>query len=253
MERTTRGRKSTAQALVSLRRARIAHMLERGYTPYQMCEELGVSTGMISHYVAELEAEWRAQAEKTLSTIKAQRLAELAAVKREAWESWDLSTGRERINPEAIFADDGLEHIVESPATPTEPLLLPGDIPIEGTLNLPPVNLPAIVGHGREGPSGLDELEEPEDAAVAEVLAAVKEAMRAKRPGDGAYLKLVLDAIKAEREVLGLDAPKRSIELQITEADIRRMSTDQLEKLAAQLGKRDSSSINIDVEEYKVS
>lgn len=54
--------------------------------------------------------------------------------------------------------------------------------------------------------------------------------------GDPAYLRVVLDAIKSEKDMLGLDAPKKFLGLRISPEDLRGMDDEQLDKMIAKLG-----------------
>lgn len=231
---TSRGRRSSTAAALELRKMKVAHFLERGWNATRIARELGMSQPAVLVFIRELQADWVEAAEETVSQLKARKLAELRLIKSEAWDAWDLSAGRKQVAPEA---DDDLEVTVDAP-----PLLLPGEVP-SGEFQVPPtIVIESPVYDSVDDSSDAVDETDPDLQVIEQQIAA----LRAKAPGDAVYLRIILETVKAERELLGLDAPKKSVELQITPADISRMSTEQLEKLVAQLSKGDRGSLNID-------
>jgi hypothetical protein len=63
----------------------------RGKTQKEIAEKFGLTQGQISHDLKEVHVRVAALNSEVMAKKRAQRLTELAEIKREAWESWEKS------------------------------------------------------------------------------------------------------------------------------------------------------------------
>lgn len=255
-------------------RARAAHLLSRGYNTVALAQELGVSITRARHLVASCENMWHEEIVRSISLIKARQMVELGAVKRAAWEGWDRTHGAPEVkelydSDEEAGAGAGAEVVGgELELSPGVTLVDSLDQMIDEVLHdvggiesLTPEAREVLRGANedvvaalmqRANPSPVDYSEDPvawEREAVARLEA---HRIRTTTPigdtrssqgkkikgmaGDPAYLKLVLESIAQERAIMGTDAPRRQMNLNITPEGLREMSDDELERKIRKLG-----------------
>lgn len=310
------------------RKAHIAHLAERGWTLADIAAELGVSVPCVQYHLRSIEQMWLDQIFCDMTLIKARKAAELAAVKKAAWESFDASRqaagGDEDSSDvdadeevEAVLdilgikdprkeVDDLVGYDTEEPDPDPYPALnYPEVIEATATSSSPVVEIPdedeedvelGVIDRKYPTPTR-DDLDEPgiqisdtarlimtsgssTNAARAGLssnefskgnvpfteetfrqfqedgerrLQALRDrkgrgrvgltAKKGLRPrgrpvagGDPAYLRVVLEALKSEKDMLGLDAPKRFLGLRISPEDVKNMSDDDIDKMIAKLG-----------------
>lgn len=73
------------------RRARVATLYLAGKTQQQIAAEVGVSQMTVSTDLAALRKAWLASSLRDFDTMKAEELARLELLEREAWEAWSRS------------------------------------------------------------------------------------------------------------------------------------------------------------------
>lgn len=160
------------RAQLLLDRVELARLMRRGWTQEQIAQRFGIS-------VSQVQRDWkvivkRLQEQMLLDAKEhaARLVEELAEVKREAWCAWDKSKqdATRKVEEEAM------------PLRLGEPLV---DKSKDRDSSTPPTSPPQLqkvrVTTTTEG-----------------------------RTGDPNYLRTVLQCIQAERELLGVDAPKES-------------------------------------------
>jgi transposase len=97
------------------RRRKVAKRVRLGESYSEISEALDVSKGTIHNDVKRLKEQWREEAQKAIGEHLSRRLAELRAIKREAYEAWlDSREGiaREKVKTkgegrEATVDEDG--------------------------------------------------------------------------------------------------------------------------------------------------
>jgi transposase len=70
------------------RRRKVAKRIRLGESYSEISEALDVSKGTIHNDVKRLKEQWREEAQKSIGEHLSRRLAELRAIKREAYEAW---------------------------------------------------------------------------------------------------------------------------------------------------------------------
>jgi hypothetical protein len=252
-------------------RAQVAHLLERGYTPTMIAQELRVSINAAKRVIEQVEMMFYDQIMADMSILKARKISELAAVKRAAWAGWDRGHGEPVIGE--LYDDEPLE-IVEVPELLTQAL----DEALDGVggegLTTEQRSLVAqgagqdlmTVLMNRANPQPDPTFEEDPEGwrAAAErrleehryvtsgAFASAYEGRAAnprsvkkskdKPTGDPVFLKLVLEAIAQERALLGLDAARRQLNLNLTPQALREMSDDEIERKLRKLAGPDALS-----------
>jgi len=73
------------------RRARVAELYLSGKTQQQIAADVGVSQMTVSTDFAALRKAWLASSLRDFDAMKAEELARLALLEREAWEAWHRS------------------------------------------------------------------------------------------------------------------------------------------------------------------
>lgn len=161
-------------------RAEIAALDHRGYSQEQIGARLGMSKPTVNWHLKKIRARYReTQVEETRASIYC-KLLQYRELRREAWEAWERSK------------EDSCRTITER----TAPLV---------------VGRPAEEQDGkgqkrsRKRPEGSAANGSADGLRMSRVATVVEGRLPATE-----YLKIVADCLKAERELLGLDAPKRS-------------------------------------------
>lgn len=299
------------------RKAFIAHLLERGWGVEDIAAELDTTVENVKYHARSLEQIWLEQILQDISLIKARKIAELAAVKRAAWDAFDKSVDKPvpvLIDTPSDYAgvDDGDTITSESSSfTSPTPQAPSTQSPRTGGAIVVDTTTGEILGEAvpverKEGGDNEDEPgydidettkvilnkahkpiptfgptsskytrdhEHMSEEGFAEFQAAAEQRLQYHRThtpatqvslkaqsdeemygqkrykksrggmkpdhGEPAYLKIILDAIERESAILGLDAPKRSVDLKLTPDALRQMTDDQLEGLIKRLGGRD--------------
>lgn len=190
-------------AHTTLRELQISLLLEQGYSTIQIAAELQLSVNVIRKHQARIEERWIAASIDAINRLKARKLAELRAVLREAWHAYRLSAEF----PNVVMPDwlaDGQDLV----AGGTDPNVR-RDAPVVDS------ETGAIVVASQVD---LDDLPPPPMP-------------KAQKPGDIAYLKVVLDVLAQERALLGLDAPKKVMEIPLDPKELESMSVEDLEAM----------------------
>lgn len=79
---------STTEAQRAARRRDVAKMIRLGRSYAEIAEALDVSKSTVGRDVQRLRQKWRADVEKDMREHMAERLAELKAIKRDAYRAW---------------------------------------------------------------------------------------------------------------------------------------------------------------------
>jgi DNA-binding Lrp family transcriptional regulator len=79
---------STTEAQRAARRREVAKRLRLGESYAEIAEALDVSKSTVGRDVQRLRQRWRAEVEKDMREHMAERLAELKAIKRDAYRAW---------------------------------------------------------------------------------------------------------------------------------------------------------------------
>jgi transposase len=79
---------STTEAQRAARRREVAKRLRLGESFSEIADAVGVSKSTVGRDVKRLREQWREEMQKDMSAHLSRRLAELKAIKREAFESW---------------------------------------------------------------------------------------------------------------------------------------------------------------------
>lgn len=85
-----KNRKNDLQARLD-RHRRVAELYLRGLSQMEIAERLGCSQPTVSNDLAGLRAEWLASSLRDFNEAKAQELAKLDELEREAWRAWERS------------------------------------------------------------------------------------------------------------------------------------------------------------------
>lgn len=265
-------RDSSTRTQYLSRKAQIAHLAERGWSNSDIAGELGITKEAVQYHLRSLEQIWLETILSDISAIKARKIAELAAVKKAAWGAWDVSSGAgdtlaqagqvSEVEGEDAALQEALDRELDA-----EPLQITIDQDGEGVdvdettrIILERVKDPLP----KYGPTATDfttgriplsdeTFEKFQEAGEARLerlrrlgssprLSAKKGQRPRGRPpvgGEPHYLRIIIDAIESERAILGLDAPKRTIDLRLTPQMIREMGDDELERLIEKVGGKD--------------
>lgn len=207
----------------ALRRAQIARMAAQGLPATEIAAAVGMSVRAAEYHLRKIRDHWEQSTLEVQSSMKMAAYRELQEVQKEAWAAWDLSAGRVRVPVDKNGLGNGEDEMLEDDdVTPnTGASAQVTIISQEGDMV---AAVDAIVM------KRLGHIEEAYDLE-ADALDVPIELPNATRPGDPRYLRIVLDVIAAKRELFGTDAPKKSIELTITPADLQNMSDEQLADL----------------------
>lgn len=274
------GPQTTGRAQQISRKAMIAHLTERGWTPSQIADELNCSVQAVNYHLRSLEQIWLDQILVDISMIKARKVAELASLKRAAWTSYDISLGNDMplvagsadadayditedsgVNPdmEVDLADADGNEIIDVNARDellddaevlddvTKVLRQRADDPrpqhgpsasdfAQGRVPFTVDNVRHFQSAGEQRLHDLRERQRRGSVTLSPRRDYHVKQMPAKLGGEPAFLKIILDAIERESMILGLDAPKRTVDLRLTPQMIREMGDDDLEKMIAKLG-----------------
>jgi hypothetical protein len=154
------------------RQRQVAELYLRGRSQVEIAYELGCSQPTVSNDLAAIRREWRATTTRDFEEATVQKLAEYAEVKKEAWRAWDQSKEDFRRRVEEIEPDR------ECPVC-------------DGSgMNMRQQPCRSCDGAGTMG--GVGKLTQT----------------TVGRCGDASHLRVVLDCLKAERELLGLNPAK---------------------------------------------
>lgn len=170
----------------------LSQLMRRGYTRQQAAEKLGITLAAIDTDWKVLMRRMRKGMDKDVEALVGAKLEEYAEVKREAWEAWEAS--KQQIVTRTVE---------ESSSGATE----------DG------VSMGRSNGHVKGGRGALGKVLANSDAQQD---SAARPAKRVKtitttepRLPDPSYLTKILDCIKAERELLGIN-PAKKIDMQAT-------------------------------------
>lgn len=257
-------------------RARAAHLLSRGYNTVALAQELGISLRGARRLVLSCENMWHEEIVRSISIIKARQLAELGAVKRASWEGWDRTHGASEIRELYDTDEQAAEGGDGSDGSDGDGLVLsPGVSLVDSLDEVLDEALEEVGGvvslseearellHGasedvvaalmqRANPKPVNYANDPEawereamarleahrirtTVAISETRSSQAKKVKAAA-GDPAYLKLVLEAIAQERAILGTDAPRRQMNLNLTPETLKEMSDDELDRKIRKLG-----------------
>jgi len=215
------------------RKAQIAHMLERGWSTTQIAEELGISTSTVEQHIKALEHIWLQQILKDVTLIKARKLAEYSAVKRAAWHAFDGDEGITGAPVEDVETEGSFEGATFDDTT-------------YQIMNEAFVDGPKVSDLLADGGPDLEEFREAGSKRVERLRSlqgqTIGDRSSTRKPGrprvrkEAAFLKIVLDAIAGEKDLLGLDAPKKSLNLNINPENIKHLTDDQLDALIKKTG-----------------
>lgn len=162
-----------------LDRANMIRMLSRGYTQAQVAEELKLHQTQISHDFRILMKELMAAEEEVRGEMVWKKKIEYAALKKEAWEAWEAS--------KLAQTKEVVEKMPDRECRKCK-----------GTGKYEPPK-------GRTKPIKCDVCK-----GTGKVPGATKiTTTRQIGPGDVAYVSALLRALEAERELFGLDEPKK--------------------------------------------
>lgn len=153
-------------------RATMMKLLRRGYTQGQIAEVLKISNQQVSYDFKLVISNLRGEMLEDTKDYVAQKLAEYAEIKREAWEAWERSKL------------DAQKSVVET-APP-----LPSKDDKAGTKK----------GKGDKGQAA--------DVSVKALRMLKKVETTEGRLPSSDYLRIIAQCIAAERELLGIDPPK---------------------------------------------
>lgn len=159
-------------------RAEIAALDHRGYSQEQIGAKLGMAKPTVNHHLKKIRARYReTQLEETRGSIYC-KLLQYRELRREAWDAWERSK------------EDGVRTITER----TAPLRIGKEAEtVDGKGRKRPRK------NAKPAPGTADDLRTTRVATVVEGRLPATE-----------YLKIIADCLKAERELLGLDAPKKT-------------------------------------------
>lgn len=195
--------------VVNNRLMKVAEMLCRGVSQSQISRELGVCKGTISRDVDFIEEEWRQRFARDLDVHKARILTELAYVRAQAWHEWDRSrknaeTVVEKMKKDDEDGDGGNSSNLDEGATNDGNLIPACDI----------LNGPSIADDEPEESLSSKRSKWAKNSAIRE--RAKKHGLKPfsltrtlrGREGDPAYLKIIVDTLAKESDVLGLTVHK---------------------------------------------
>jgi hypothetical protein len=90
------GRRFTKDEILR-RRERVADLYCRGRTQTQISAEVGVSQRQVSDDLQKVRAWWLESTLRNFDALKAEQLARLDQIEREAWAAWERSIGTHRV------------------------------------------------------------------------------------------------------------------------------------------------------------
>jgi hypothetical protein len=212
------------------RKAQIAHMLERGWSVTQIAEELQCAIGTIQAHVRTLEQIWLDQIMVDVSRIKARKVAEYSAVKRAAWHAFDGNEGL-MLDEESQIVESGYDDVAHH-------ILSKAHAGDRGPEEFDFSNDEEVDAFRSAGMARVERFRSYQDQNIGTKSRGRTPGRRGTMAG-ASYLKIVLDAIQGEKDLLGLDAPKKSLNMTITPAMLRSLSDEQLDKLIAKTGLAD--------------
>ena len=93
---TRPGRRFTKDEILR-RREKVADLYCRGRTQTQISADVGVSQRQVSDDLQKVRAWWLDSALRNFDQLKAEQLARLDAIEREAWAAWERSIGTHRV------------------------------------------------------------------------------------------------------------------------------------------------------------
>ena len=196
------GGKTKEHRVVNDRLARVAELLCKGLSKNRISRELKVSNATVCRDVEFLEEEWRQRFARDIEVHKARMLMELAYVRSQAWAEW------ERSKRDAETVVEKMEK--EENDSPPDPL--------DGDDSQQSNPLSDLLGDSLES----SEQDAPDDRRAkwrknAQIRARAKK--HGLKPfsltrtlkgqsGDPAYLKIIVDTLAKESDVLGLTVHK---------------------------------------------
>lgn len=77
------------------RRAKVAEMYRKGVLQIDIAKALGVTNGTISTDLKAIHQDWRESSLRNFDEARAEQLAKIDQVEREAWLGWERSVGKD--------------------------------------------------------------------------------------------------------------------------------------------------------------
>lgn len=108
---------------ISRRRALVAEMYIRKMYQHDIAAELGVARQTVMADLKVLQKEWQESAAVNIAESKAEQLAKIDELERQAWDAWEQSKGERkisRIRGASGKADDSKPNILEKTVTTEE-------------------------------------------------------------------------------------------------------------------------------------
>lgn len=108
---------------ISRRRALVAEMYIRKMYQHDIAAELGVARQTVMADLKALQKEWQESAAVNIAESKAEQLAKIDELERQAWDAWEQSKGERkisRIRGAPGKADDSKPNILEKTVTTEE-------------------------------------------------------------------------------------------------------------------------------------
>lgn len=108
---------------IARRRALVAEMYIRKMYQHDIAAELGVTRRTIINDLQALQKEWQESAAVNIAESKAEQLAKIDELERQAWDAWEQSKGERkisRIRGAPGKADDSKPNILEKTVTTEE-------------------------------------------------------------------------------------------------------------------------------------
>jgi len=105
---------SSRSSIIDARREQVARLRLRGLSMRAIASEVGSDAGTVCRDIATLRREWRENALRSTTELKSQQLAEIAEVKRVAWEGDD---------PDLVLKGIKLETDICGTNAPTEQVI----------------------------------------------------------------------------------------------------------------------------------
>lgn len=161
----------------------VARLDRKGYSQNEIARIVGVSQPQICQDLKEIRRHYAEEHAQEMAWKIQEKVRQYREIQREAWEAWELSKQvKERVT-EAEERED-----------------------------MPPVSSKANGANGRRGST---------PQRLKQRIKTRKEKVREGRLPASEYLRMIMECLQAERELLGLDAPER--------VDVRQVNVDWAE------------------------